>query len=261
MREPRVLWRAFKTTLQTRLEYRVDLALGLLGSLGMQAASLGLLWVVLNASGGTLAGWKPDQIGVLYGLTAMVQGASELFFNHIWMAPVYIVRGQFDRLLVYPVRALPFYLVTSPELHAFGNLGGGLALTLAFGHLAGFSPWALLGLPLWVACGCLVHTSLLVLAGAATVSIQGGYFQLYWLVNTLLQSSRYPLPVYPWVVQALMLTLAPLAVATFLPAGALAGRLPWTAAILGPPVAAALMVALAWWVWDKAFESYESTGS
>ncbi|MGH7441980.1 MAG: ABC transporter permease [bacterium] len=261
MREARVLWLAFKTTLQTRLEYRVDLMLGLLGSLGMQAASLGLLWVLLNASGGTLAGWKPAQIGVLYGMTAMVLGCSELFFNHIWMAPVYIIRGQFDRLLVYPVRALPFYLMTSPELHAIGNLGGGLLLTLGFGHAAGFSAWALLGLPFWVLCGCLVHTSLLVLAGAATVSIQGGYFQLYWLVNTMLQSSRYPLPVYPWAIQGFLLTLAPVAAATFLPAGALSGHVSWASAMVVPPLVAGIMVALAWWVWDKAFEHYESTGS
>ncbi len=261
MRELKVLWRAFTTTLQTRLEYRVDLALGLFGALGLQAASLALLWVVLRAAGGSLAGWKPAQIGVLYGMTALVQGTSELFFNHIWMAPIYIIRGQFDRLLVYPVRSLPFYLVTSPELHSIGNLAGGLALTLFFGHAAHFSPWALLALPLWVACGSLVHTSLLVLAGAATVSIQGGYFQLYWLINTLLQNSRYPLTTYPTAIRLLLLTAVPLGVATFVPVSVLGGRMPWVWAALAPPAAAAAMVALAWWVWDRAFDGYESSGS
>jgi len=261
MRELRVLWRAFRTTLQTRLEYRVDLVFGLLGALGMQAASLGMLWVVLHASGGTLAGWRPSQIGILYGMTAMVQGTSELFFNHIWWAPTYIVRGQFDRLLVYPVRSLPFFLVTCPELHALGNLGGGLVLTVLFGHAAGISPWAMLGLPLWIICGSLVHTSLLVMAGAVTVRIQGSYFQLYWLINTMLQNSRYPMPVYPSVVQGLMLTLVPLGVATFIPVAALSGRLPLVLAIAAPPFAALVMVTLAWTIWDKAFEGYESTGS
>jgi ABC-2 type transport system permease protein len=261
VRELRVLWRAFKTTLQTRLEYRVDLALGLTGALGMQAASLGMLWVVLHASGGTLAGWKPAEIGVLYGLTTMVLGTSELFFNHIWMAPVYIIRGQFDRLLVYPVRSLPFYLVTSPELHSLGNLGGGLALTVYFGHAAGLSPWALLGVPVWVLCGSLVHTSLLVMAGAVTVSIQGGYFQLYWLINTMMQNSRFPLPTFPAAIEGLLLTFVPLGVATFVPMSSLTGRMPMAWALLAPPLAAFVMVSLAWRIWDKAFEGYESSGS
>lgn len=261
MRELRVLWRAFRTTLQTRLEYRADLALGLAGSLGLQASSLGLLWVLLHASGGALGGWKPAEIGVLYGMTAMVQGTSELFFNHIWWTPTYVIRGQFDRLLVYPVRSLPFFLVTCPELHALGNLSGGLCLTLAFGRAAGLPPWGLLGLPLWVACGSLVHTSVLVLAGAVTVRVKGAYNQLFWLTNTLLQNSRYPMSVYPVAVQGLLLVCVPLAVASWVPASALSGRLPLWPALLAPPLAAAVMVALAWKAWDKAFEGYESSGS
>jgi ABC-2 type transport system permease protein len=139
MRELRVLWIAFRTTLQTRLEYRVDLALGLLGSLGLQGAGLGMLWVVLQQRP-DLAGWKPVEIGVLFALTTMIQGTSELFFNHVWLTPQHLIRGTFDRLLVYPVHRLPFFLMTTPELHALGNLGGGFALLLcAAGSSRSFS--------------------------------------------------------------------------------------------------------------------------
>ena len=121
MGELRAYWHAFRTTLQTRLEYRVDFVLGFLGSLGLQASALGMLWVVLFKRG-DLAGWKPAEIGVLFALNTMVQGCSELFFNHVWWTPAYVMRGTFDRLLVYPVRSLPFFLLTCPELHALGNL-------------------------------------------------------------------------------------------------------------------------------------------
>jgi ABC-2 type transport system permease protein len=261
MRELKVLWKAWITTLQTRLEYRVDLALGLAGALGMQVSGLCLMWVVLTHHGGDLAGWKPAEIGVLFGLTAMIQGCSELFFNHVWWTPTYIVRGQFDRLLVYPVRALPFFLMTCPELHAIGNIGGGLAVLCYSGHLAGLSPWGLLGLPLWLACGCLVHTSVLVLASTVVVKVKGSYNQLFWLTNTLLQNSRYPLSIYPGAVQAVLLVLVPFGLACFVPVSALTGRLPWALALGAPPVAAAIMVSLAWWAWEKAFQGYESTGS
>jgi ABC-2 type transport system permease protein len=261
MRELRVLWRAFRTTLQTRLEYRADLALGLLGAFGLQASSLGMLWVLLHASGGGLCGWNSSQIGVLYGMTALVQGTSELFFNHIWWTPTYIVRGQFDRLLVYPVRSLPFFLMTCPELHALGNLSGGLFLTLYFGHAAGLSAAWIVLLPFWVVCGSFVHTSVLVIAGAATVRVQGAYNQLFWLVNTSLQNSRYPLTVYPGALRLLLLTLVPLAVATFIPVSSMTGRLPLWPALVGPPLAAAAAMAAAFRIWDWAFEGYESTGS
>ena len=260
MRELRTLWIAFRTTLQTRLEYRADLALGLLGSMGMQAASLGMLWVVLHTRS-DLAGWKPAEIGVLFALTAMIQGTSELFFNHVWWTPAYVIRGTFDRLLVYPVRSLPFFLLTCPELHALGNIGGGTALLLLFGHEAGLSAWGLLLVPLWVLCGSLVHTSILVLCASAVLRMKGGQFQLFWLTNTMMQNSRFPVSIYPSAVQGLLLVLLPLGVSTYLPVSALTGRLPWGLALAGPPLAAATFTCLAFWAWERAFRGYESSGS
>jgi ABC-2 type transport system permease protein len=261
MRTLRVFWFAFKTTLQTRFEYRVDLLLGLLGSLGWQSAGLATVWIVLHNSGGDLAGWSPAQIGLLFGLTGMVQGCSELLFNHIWWTPIYVLRGQFDRLLVYPVPQLPFFLVTSPELHSFGNLGMGLVVFTVALFKLGLSPLWLLGLPFWVLCGSLVHSSLLVLAGAAVLRVKGNAAQFFWLTNALLANSRYPLPVYPAWVQGLLLVFVPLATANFIPASALLGRLSLWQGLLIPLSAAAVFVALAWSAWEASMRRYESSGS
>jgi ABC-2 type transport system permease protein len=261
MRTLRVHWLAFKTTLQTRFEYRADLVLGLLGSFGWQFAGLSVIWVLLHSAGGELAGWKPVELGLIFGLTAMIQGTSELVANHIWWTPIYVVRGQFDRLLCYPVRPLPFFLVSCPELHALGNLGGGL---LVFSYCAmqlGLSPLVWLGLPWWVACGSLIHTSVLVLSGAAVLRVKGNSYQFLWMTNALLGSSRYPLGVYPGWVQGLLLVVVPFSTANYLPASALTGRLPWWQGAGLPGLAALVCVSISWWAWDRAFLGYESTGS
>jgi ABC-2 type transport system permease protein len=261
MSQLRVHWIAFKTTLQTRFEYRADLVLGLLGALGWQAAGLSTFWVLLHASGGQLAGWSPYEIGLIFGLTAMIQGTSELFANHIWWTPIYVIRGQFDRLLCYPVRPLPFFLISCPELHAFGNIGGGLAMFSVCAVKLGFSPLAWLALPWWVACGSLIHTSILVLAGSAVLKIKGNSFQFLWLTNALLGSSRYPLGVYPGKVQFLLLVIVPFSTANFLPASTLTSRLSWVQGLGAPALAAVVSASIAWMVWDRAFLGYESTGS
>lgn len=261
MSQLRVHWLAFKTTLQTRMEYRSDFALGLLGSLGWQAAGLATLWIVLNAGGGSLAGWKPYELGLLFGLTSMIQGVSELCFNHIWWAPIYVVRGQFDRLLCYPVRALPFFLITSPELHSFGNIGGGLILYALCGRHLQLGLWAYAALPWWVACGSLIHTSFLVIAGSVVLRIKGPSQQFLWLTNSLLAASRFPLGVYPGWAQMLLLVLVPFATANFIPVSAVTGRVALASALLWPGLAALICVAVAWRLWDLAFLHYESTGS
>jgi ABC-2 type transport system permease protein len=260
-RSVRVLWFTFKTTLQTRFEYRVDLMMGLLGSFGWQAAGLATLWVVLFQKQGDLAGWSPAQIGLIFGLTGMVQGCSELCFNHIWWTPVYVIRGQFDRLLVYPVPQLPFFLISSPELHAFGNLGVGLAIFSACLRHLGLSHGYLAALPYWVVCGSLVHSSLLVLAGSLVLRIKGNAHQFFWLTNAVLSNSRYPLPVYPGWVQGLLLLAVPIATANFIPASAVLGRIPLWQGLLFPGLAAAVMVSLAWTAWERSMQHYESSGS
>lgn len=261
MRTLRVHWLAFITTLQTRFEYRADLVLGLLGALGWQFAGVSSIWILLHAAGGELAGWKPVEIGLIFGLTGMIQGSSELFFNHIWWTPIYVVRGQFDRLLCYPVRPLPFFLISCPELHAVGNLLSGFAIFSLCAYKLGLSPVVWLGLPWWVACGSLIHTSVLVLSGAAVLRIKGNAFQFLWMTNALLGSSRYPQSIYPVWVQRFLLLVVPFAVANYLPASYLTQRASLFQGLALPGLVAALCVTIAWTAWDRAFLAYESTGS
>jgi len=256
-----VYFQAFKTTLQTKLEYRTDFFLGVGASLGLQAASLGTLWIVLNQTP-TLAGWNGLQIGLLFGMTTAMQGLSEMFFNHIWYVPTYVVRGgQIDRLLVYPVKSLPFFLLTSPELHAFGNISGGVAIYCFAAFKLGQPWWAFALLPYWLICGCLIHSSALTLCGAMCFFIKGQRGQQYWVVNALLQSTRYPLGVFPNAMQILLLFIIPFGAANFLPAGWILGRASAFAALAVPALAAGLSTWVAFKVWDFGLSRYESTGS
>jgi ABC-2 type transport system permease protein len=91
--------------------------------------------------------------------------------------------------------------------------------------------------------------------------VRGGQFQVFFLTNTLLANTRYPVSIYPVAVRLLLLVFLPLAAASYLPVSALSGRLPWIWALLGPPLAALVFGALSWSIWNWAFRSYESTGS
>lgn len=255
-----VYFQAFKTSLLTKLEYRSDFFLGISAAMGLQAASLGMLHVVLNLTP-ALAGWSGMQVTLLFGLTGMIQGFSELFFNNVWNIPSYIVRGQIDRLLVYPVKSLPFFLLTSPELHSFGNLVGGLAIFSYAAHALGLPLWIFAILPLWIICGSFVHTSLLVYCSALSFHFLGQKGQHFWVVNNLLQSTRYPLGIYPKAFQALVLIIVPLGACNFLPMSWVLNRGFLALALLAPVAAASVCVWLAFKLWAWGLRSYESTGS
>lgn len=256
----RVYFQAYSASLQAKLEYRTDFVIGVLTSMMMQAASLSLLWIVLG-SVPTLAGWSPPEVLFLFGMTAACVGGSELFFNQIWVLPLAIVQGDLDRLLTYPVRALPFFLVTRPELHAFGNVITGVAyVTTALVWMkAGVAAW--LSAPLFWVCGVLLYTSILVWFACLSFRFIGPQLSSMMVAHNLLQATRYPLGTYPRWVQGVLLFVFPFGTFHFLPGSVFFGKnAPWIA-LGAAPLAALLAAALAQKAWNLGLERYESTGS
>lgn len=261
MRSPgSVYFKAFSAALQAKLEYRADLVVGIITSMMMQAAALSLLWTVLRALP-TLGGWRPAEVLYLFGMTAACLGGSELFFNQIWLLPSAIVMGDLDRLLTYPVRALPFFLVTRPELHALGNLLTGFSYVGASLLWMG-SPWYVwLAAPLFWVCGVLIYTAVLVWFASLSFRFIGPQLSSMMIAHNLLQATRYPLGAYPRWVGWLLLVVFPLGSFHYLPGSALFGKGAPLIALGGAPLAALLCVLLAQRAWDAGLRRYDSTGS
>jgi ABC-2 type transport system permease protein len=256
----KMYWMAFNTSLQAKFEYRVDFILGVVTSCMLQLAALGMLWIILNQTK-DLNGWSPEQLLLLFGVTAASLGASELFFNHIWMLPYYVVMGELDRLMTYPVDSLYFLLITRPELHAFGNLltGFTLAIIALLRLHAPWYDWALL--PLFIICGSLIYTSALVIFGSLSFKFIGPTSMHFMIPHTLLQATRYPLSIYPGWLQYGLLVVLPYGAFNFLPASFLFGKeiTPWVA--IAAPLAALFFLWEARFAWRWGINKYESTGS
>jgi len=213
----KLYWTAFNTALQAKFEYRLDFFLGVLTSCMLQLSALFLLWVIFHQTP-SLSGWIPDQVVLLFGMTASALGLSELFFNHIWMLPGYVVTGDLDRLLTYPVNSLYFLLITRPELHSFGNITTGVVLTsVALVHLN--APWyAWVLFPILTISGCLIYTAALVIFGSLSFKFVGPTSMHLMIPNTLLNATRYPISIYPQFMQFILLALVPYGAFHYLPA-------------------------------------------
>jgi ABC-2 type transport system permease protein len=256
----RVYWQAYSASLQAKLEYRADFVVGVVTSMMLQAAGLSLLWIVLRAVP-TLGGWTAPQVLFLFGMTAACLGGSELFFNQIWVLPQAIVMGDLDRLLTYPVRALPFFLLTRPELHAFGNVLTGAAYVVGslWWMKAAWYVW--LAAPLFWLCGMLIYTSILVWFGCLSFRFVGPQLSSMMIAHNLLQATRYPLGTYPRFVRVLLLLVLPFGTFNYLPGSVFFGLGAPLVALVTAPLAALLTMWLAQKAWDLGLKQYESTGS
>jgi ABC-2 type transport system permease protein len=253
-------WTLYTMAVKARVEYRVDFVVAIATALMTQLSGLSFYWVVFERVP-SLGGWPPAAVMFLFAMTAMVLGLSELFLNGIWSLPAYIVSGDLDRLLLYPVSPLNFVLLARPELHSLGNLGSGALLIGLYCMDIPLPVWGWLLVPLWVLSGALIYNAALVLTGSLLFVMVGPWTQQFTFVHQLLHAARYPANIYPRLVQLLLLVVFPVALATFVPGQWLLSRCAlWLAALL-PPVVAAVATWVAHRTWEVGLRSYQSTGS
>jgi len=252
--------RLYVLALRSRAEYRIDFAVGVGSTLAIQCASFAFYWVIFSHVP-ALGGWAREHVLFLLGMTAAVLGLSEMLLNGIWSLPQYLVRGQLDRLLLYPVHSLTFLLISAPEIHAFGNLLTGLVITVLALQEIDVPALVYVLVPVWLACGAVIYTALLVLAGSLSIVALGPWSQHFMLAQHLLNASRYPASIYPRWLQWLLVVALPVAVPIYLPGRWVAGIGSAAAGVLAPIVAAGLSAWVALWFWQRALRHYQSTGS
>jgi ABC-2 type transport system permease protein len=260
MNELKIYWSVFKSSLQAKMEYKLDFLIGMITSIMLQLAALGLLWVVIHQSP-LLGGWTGKEVLFLFGISATALGTAELLFNHIWMLPYYIVMGDLDRLLIYPTPPLPFLLISSPVLHSFGNLLTGMVLLIyCLSHF--HEPWYIwMMVPLWSFCGTIIYTSMLVCICSLSFKFIGPYTYNLNFVHSLLQASRYPLSIYPNWLKYLLLFLIPFGAFNFLPGNFIFHKLFGLFGAWIAPVFAALSIWIAKQLWTWGLKNYQSTGT
>jgi ABC-2 type transport system permease protein len=250
----------YLVALKARAEYRVDFAVGIVTALSSQASALAFFWMVFTHAP-AIGNWSSAEVLFLFGMTAMVLGLSEATLNGIWMLPYYLVAGELDRLFVYPVRSLPFVLISRPELHSFGNLVSGAVSVGVAWSLAPPPVAAYFLLPLWVICGALIYTSAITLVASSSFIVLGPFAWHMMAVHHLLGASRYPTSIYPRWLQIVTLFVLPFGAAIFVPGKWLRGEFDTWLALLAPIAAAVASGVLAFVVWEKVSRRYQSTGN
>lgn len=223
---------------------------------------------LLFATFPTLLGWHLGEVALLYAVTSLCFGLGELFGAGIDQFSETIRLGEFDRLLLRPVSALLQVASSDFRLRRLGRLTeGALVFVFALHLLPGFTwtPLKLTLLPLGILSGAFIFIAIMLL----------GATLCFWtvetteIINILTYGGRemlsWPMSIYNLAIQRIFVFLVPLAFGSYLPTCYLLDRplpfgLPGWVAFCAP-LAALVVVLVAYTLWRFGIRHYQSTGS
>lgn len=252
--------------LRSEMQYRASFIAELVGNLlvtGLDFALVAILLLRFNAIGG----WALPEVIFLYGTSAVSFSLAELSVGAFDNFETWVVRGEFDRVLLRPLPVVFQMLTGAFAARRIGRLVQGLiALGLAFSLLR--PAWAAghwLFFALMLAGGALFFAAVFVLGATmafwspqthevANIFTYGGQFM-----------TSYPMHIYEAWLRSLFTFVIPMAFINYYPALFLLGKpdplgLPGWVPFLAPLIAVIVFRgAIA--AWRVGVRRYQSTGS
>jgi len=257
------LWLAsVRYSLVRTMMFRFDFLLWSAVELAWMSVNVLMIKVVYQHTK-SLAGWSEYEMLLLVGTAMLIQ---RLLMGFFWTNLFEIGRnvrsGQFDFYLTQPGQ--PLFMVSTRKIDPDGlaNSVVALAVVIFSAHKLGLAitPGGILLYAALLACGLVVHYSVLLLLASATFwivkteGIEGSYF-------TFMEFGRLPRAAFRHVVSNLVFVyLLPAVLVSNTPANALLARLDW-AHVAWLLALAVLWLAAGVWVFHRGLRRYTSASS
>jgi len=258
-----IYFKYFKQFWKTRLVYKTDFILNSMSQMLNLATSLAFLTLIFTQVE-SIRGWSFNEMLFLAGL-----GGVAMNFHHIFMLNVinlgedYVVTGDLDRYRVRPLNILFQVYADNVRDESLPKLITNIALILYASNQMNLNliqPELLIyGLPAFV--------SAVLAFGSVYLSVSTlGFWMarsraLSWIVFRLSDFRRYPFGIYSRPVQIILVTLVPLAFASFFPATFFLEKPGWETWQLLSLAAGPFFYFLSYRFFRYGLSKYSSTGS
>jgi len=250
-----------KLHLNKLIEYRSDFIMGVAGFLLDSTMSVATVFFLFNFVP-QIQGWSLYQILFIFGFSLIPKGIDYLFTDYTWeLSRRLIQRGEFSKYLTRPINPL-FYMLSERFFHPDGIGGiisGIVLLFLSATHLnltADPLRWIVF-LSLIPFCMFIYFSIKLIFASIAfwtTVSMPS-----LSAVMSLADFVKYPLDIYSHAMRFLLTWIIPFAFTAYFPTLFL-----FTGEWYYPMMTVVISIsttALAFFIWNKGVENFESTGT
>ena len=259
-------FRLIRISLLSRMQYRANFIVGLLGLIVWNLVNLGLIGILVTQFT-RLKDWTLWELVFLYCLWILGHSLYSLFFSHTSQMEDYLIEGTFDQFLLRP--ASPLIQVLGREFQyleiadaLFALTGLSLAYTRLGLHWDGWR-WGFFVLAVLSGALIVLALNLLIACTAFWSGRSRGAAMVVNQFHGLVQ--WYPIDIFGRAFRVIVTGLLPVAFLNYYPALVLLDKLDnagggWWLAYLSPAVAFLLMGIVSR-VWHLALIQYTSSGS
>lgn len=204
---------------KSSLEYKLDFFVSLFSSLAEQIISLLTIGLIFNSIP-NLNGWMVEEIILMYAIAMLGRSVDLIFFNNFWkLGWKYIRNGNFDQLLVKPVSVLFQICVTEFEFNGLSYVFTGL-ITLIYsinelGIVMNMLNILIL-LIFIISVGFIYGAINLILSTLSFWIIDST--PLMMITFSFSDMARYPISIFPTIIQGMLTFILPYAFTGFYPA-------------------------------------------
>lgn len=261
----KLYWKVISMQLRSRMSFRLNFFVMLVGVFLREAATLALMVVLVQKFDG-LAGWKTWEIAFLYSFVTLTFRNFSSFVGGIGKIPSFIRTGEMDVYLLTP--SDPLFLINCRNTmiwRSFYNIGI-LAVTIYCAFRAGisFAPGGICCLAVLIFCGMFILFAVYLIVYAISIRVVEVSALLKVLDSVYKQYMIYPITIYGRLAAWVFTFLLPLGLASYYPSGVLLGlveglTMGWGTLIVA--AASCLWVTVSLLAWRASIRKYNSTGT
>jgi ABC-2 type transport system permease protein len=261
-RNTRLYFRLLSTHLRASLEYEADFWIMAAGAALTQLAGFAFIAAVFSRVP-TINGWTFWTVALLFGLVALSEGITNLFFEGMWGMAGLKHEGGFDYLLVRPYPVLLQVLSSQVGLNGLGNvLTGGAMIVAGLAHLdVAWSVGKVAMAVVLLVSAMAVRLGIMIACTSITFWIEGPGSMFAFAVHQVGDLARYPLAIYPAVLKGVLAVALPFAFVSYFPVSWLTGEgeMGWLGLLT--PLVATYSVVASVLIFRRGLLRYESAGN
>lgn len=252
-----------KLSLMSKLVYKTNVIIGIIAFLFTEAASLFTLYILVN-SVPNIDGYSIYHIGLLFGITNMAVGIDHLLTDRLWTVAYWEVKmGKLDHMFLRPIPVLFQVIASEIQLEALGELIVATALICLCGSqlniIGGIG--AILTVVLGILCAAIIISSFKILVASLAFKFKRSGPLLQFIYN-FSGYTKYPMKIYPKIIQAILTFIIPLGLCLFFPFENLFGEVHNTLLLCLTMLGFTIIFAtICITCWNKLVKKYESTGT